>query len=312
MSDSELDGAIADATDKIRKAGARQSTGLGNELLELLDRKRSGAEAEFDETSSRTAQLAAAVASLVDTTTGSDLVRSTCEHMAALSGAGRAVMSRVDNHRAAPVAVFDRSDAPKTGVGHDRSEPLPSDFDIEEGSAYQLAFDRTGPVSRDRAGSVSTVVPIVVHGTPTALVELDVATSKPVADALSAFAAVVGISLERVDHLVRERTSRAAVQAAARRLTADESHHNQTTGASTPLGGNPGEIDRLDGTLFRHLTEREADVARLVLTGASNSIIAAELVISIDTVKSHVKSILRKSGTTNRAELIGRFRSAER
>src|SRR5690606_40685633 len=65
----------------------------------------------------------------------------------------------------------------------------------------------------------------------------------------------------------------------------------------------------VDERLLDPLTEREADVVRLILTGASNAAIATELVITVDTVKSHVKRILRKLGVSNRAELIAKYQS---
>ncbi|MCV7154897.1 LuxR C-terminal-related transcriptional regulator [Mycolicibacterium pyrenivorans] len=52
------------------------------------------------------------------------------------------------------------------------------------------------------------------------------------------------------------------------------------------------------------LTEREADVFGLMVTGASNQEIADRLVITEGTVKSHVKHILRKYGAVNRAQAI--------
>lgn len=52
------------------------------------------------------------------------------------------------------------------------------------------------------------------------------------------------------------------------------------------------------------LTSREVDVLALMGRGASNDDIAAELVISIVTVKSHVGSIFTKLGVRNRAEAI--------
>ena len=52
------------------------------------------------------------------------------------------------------------------------------------------------------------------------------------------------------------------------------------------------------------LTEREADVFELMVTGASNQEIAQRLVITEGTVKSHVKHILRKYGAVNRAQAI--------
>ncbi|ADG78038.1 Two component transcriptional regulator, LuxR family OS=Tsukamurella paurometabola (strain ATCC 8368/ DSM / CCUG 35730 / CIP 100753 / JCM 10117 / KCTC 9821 / NBRC 16120 / NCIMB 702349 / NCTC 13040) OX=521096 GN=Tpau_1410 PE=4 SV=1 [Tsukamurella paurometabola] len=52
------------------------------------------------------------------------------------------------------------------------------------------------------------------------------------------------------------------------------------------------------------LTAREVDVLGLVGRGLSNDDIAAELVISIVTVKSHIGSIFTKLGVRNRAEAI--------
>lgn len=50
------------------------------------------------------------------------------------------------------------------------------------------------------------------------------------------------------------------------------------------------------------LTRREQQVAEQLATGASNQQLARQLAISEDTVKSHVKQILRKLGVSNRAE----------
>ncbi len=50
------------------------------------------------------------------------------------------------------------------------------------------------------------------------------------------------------------------------------------------------------------LTQREVDVLRLIAAGKSNQDIAEELVISINTVTNHVKSILGKTQSANRTE----------
>jgi DNA-binding NarL/FixJ family response regulator len=53
---------------------------------------------------------------------------------------------------------------------------------------------------------------------------------------------------------------------------------------------------------FERLTPREQDVLRLLGRGRSNAEIAAELFLAEATVKTHVTSILRTTGTRNRVE----------
>jgi LuxR family transcriptional regulator, regulator of acetate metabolism len=55
------------------------------------------------------------------------------------------------------------------------------------------------------------------------------------------------------------------------------------------------------------LTRRELEVLELMAAGASNAEIAERLVISVGTVKSHVKHILRKLRAANRAEAVSRY-----
>ena len=63
-------------------------------------------------------------------------------------------------------------------------------------------------------------------------------------------------------------------------------------------------------SLGLRLTPRERAVWALMAAGATNADVAAELSISLSTVKSHVAQIMRKLGTRKRAGVIARYFSA--
>ena len=52
------------------------------------------------------------------------------------------------------------------------------------------------------------------------------------------------------------------------------------------------------------LTERERQILRLLAQGKLNKEISADLFISIDTVKKHIKNIYRKINARNRIEAV--------
>lgn len=58
------------------------------------------------------------------------------------------------------------------------------------------------------------------------------------------------------------------------------------------------------------LTERELDLARLVARGLSNAEVAAALVISLSTVKTHLTNIQQRLGVRNRVEIAATLWSA--
>lgn len=75
---------------------------------------------------------------------------------------------------------------------------------------------------------------------------------------------------------------------------------------STP---EPPELNDEWGT---HLTARELDVGRLMLSGCSSKEIARKLDISVETVKVHKKHIYRKLGIKSQSELFSIFLQAQK
>ncbi len=81
--------------------------------------------------------------------------------------------------------------------------------------------------------------------------------------------------------------------------------------SETADGQSPDSVSILEQVsrpdVLATLTEAETRVCELLLAGNTNRDIAGSLFISINTVKYHVRNILRKSGCANRKELIDEF-----
>jgi len=72
----------------------------------------------------------------------------------------------------------------------------------------------------------------------------------------------------------------------------------------------PDDAASAGSTTGLDLTRREWEILGQVALGATNATVAERFVISEETVKSHVKSILRKLGARNRAEAAGWYARA--
>ena len=62
------------------------------------------------------------------------------------------------------------------------------------------------------------------------------------------------------------------------------------------------------GALIESLSEREFELLRLIAVGKTNRAIADELMVSVNTVKTHARNIYGKLGVRNRTEATSRAR----
>jgi DNA-binding NarL/FixJ family response regulator len=98
----------------------------------------------------------------------------------------------------------------------------------------------------------------------------------------------------------REQIARALHAAAVGQAVLDPGVQARLVAAAGPAAPNSAASRPLpDG-----LTAREAEVLCLIATGRTNAQIAAALVISPSTVKSHINSIFAKAGVSDRAQAV--------
>ncbi|BAH52818.1 helix-turn-helix transcriptional regulator [Rhodococcus opacus] len=307
---TDTDRAIADILAEMRTAAPARSTELGRLLVDLLDRRNAADATRSADIGAVATGIDRAVRALDDAASSAELMQRACERVAELCSVDKVVLSRLDGDRIIPVAAL--STAPGT------MPSLPSEFGLPDGSPEADALE-TNTVTvgshvpaelRELLGANGfTTVPVVVDGTAAALLHVGAVLDGSRRHALGVFAEVLGGHFERVGLESRRERQNALLRESARRWTGDDAPPSH---GALDLAPSQADRDAAEQRLLEPLTEREADVVRLILTGASNSAIAAELVITVDTVKSHVKRILRKLGATNRAELIAKYQSPAR
>lgn len=125
------------------------------------------------------------------------------------------------------------------------------------------------------------------------------------------FASIMAVELERVvqrTRVVHLASEVRQFQAASRALT------RELLDGPVELRGNTlSPLMKFDGITGEGprpsdlLSEAELRIAPLLLRGRSNQQIASELVLSAETVKTHVARLLRKLGAANRTEAVYRL-----
>jgi DNA-binding NarL/FixJ family response regulator len=132
-------------------------------------------------------------------------------------------------------------------------------------------------------------------------------------DSIALFAAEFGVLFEHAALGDRVRQQRATWTATL--LAAIEGLQAQTVALRPPAlplavpgaSQRPAEIGTATGVHGQALTERERQVVNLLASGATNRLIAQELVLSVDTVKTHVKNVMKKLHATSRADAVAKY-----
>ena len=94
----------------------------------------------------------------------------------------------------------------------------------------------------------------------------------------------------------------------AAHLRRSNSHRWLAAELAASLDGRTATDGIAPAELLEALSDREAEVLRYLPTIMSNADIASELFVSVNTVKTHVKSIYRKLGATRRQDAVRRAR----
>jgi DNA-binding CsgD family transcriptional regulator len=332
---SEIIAAIAlqvlDELRALRKGGARAAA-----LCELAVR---GADLEMDlrEHSVRRRRLAlagveSALGRLRCITGPTELLNGVCPELVRSCGFSRAMLSRVEDGTWVPwKTFFGHRDVRPSEEEWMASTRIPLDAMILE---RELLEHRRAAFVTDTAGNSRTLAPFVAAVGTTSYVAAPVIPAGRVVgflhadyhpsprlvdkvdrDILWAFADGFGRIYERTVMLDRLKAQRDHVRGTLRNAETimdnlaraelelsrfKDERSTLSTATTLAMSDRQSAMDEL-------LTPREREVLVLIVAGQSNRAIAARLVVSEGTVKSHVKQILRKLGAVNRSEAIARY-----
>jgi DNA-binding CsgD family transcriptional regulator len=170
------------------------------------------------------------------------------------------------------------------------------------------------PGYRELLGSENYLVaPIIAKSRVVALIHVGRRSEGGVTaddmDVLDAFASAYSLLHERMLNTERVQQQRTSIARAAARLT-EEADRIAAAAISFDVEDDTRvepPIITADCGLAATLSDRERQVFERLVLGASNAEIADQLVITVETVKTHVKRILRKIGAINRSEAIALY-----
>lgn len=298
---------------------------LGKILVEVLDARRHARATRAASRAKPLVELTQAMNRLIAVDTVAGLRKEACREAARACGLERVILSVVTDGEWTAVDMFSES-------GQLFELDKLADIPLERCRAEKAAADSNATVVAANDGVEPTdevvavlrrsrylVAPVFASGRLIGFFHADNrpgerSVGRADAELLTAFVAGFTAIVDRAVIVERIEGQRRAIQDLLRR-EAEEAE--RIFDAELTLSGTDDGAQRFerfsrapdaDSSVLEELTSRERDVLQLLLRGASNAEIADQLVITIATVKSHVKKILRKLAVVNRAEAISRYR----
>jgi DNA-binding CsgD family transcriptional regulator len=304
----------------VGRASAWAVTGEGpvaSVLALALDLEELAMDLECDaiaDRSHRLSECAIGLARLRTIPSTPDLLLAASQEVVARCGFGRAVVSRVESGAWVPMtAHFGAADGAWFGAFAGQSIPLhgytPEARMLTERLPAVVMDTSQGAVHEEiivEAGQSKSyvVAPLLIDGRVVGFIHADHYADGQQADevdrdVLCSFAMGLARTHERLVLMERIRAQRAKVDAV---LGSALQRADEAGGLDVMSTG--GQLLATRPDVVADLTARERDVLSLIVDGATNQEIARRLIIAPDTVKCHVKQILRKFGVANRAQVI--------
>lgn len=277
----------------------------------------------------RAAACDASLARLRALPTAGDVIDRAARELSRSCGFDRAVLSRVDDGQWIPwVAHFVHPDGMTPWMEDWMNTSIPlAEAPFEAGVvnrqrpalSHSHADDELHRIAPQAMSKSYAVAPIAPAGRVVGLLHADHGRDGPQCDrtdleVLHAFASGFGHIYELAVLAGRVRSQRDRVRAilasVSTAITAEAEAERHRAVGPDPLAAIARSAVSVLTTLsadFDELTPREVTVLDLIASGARNSEIAEQLVITEATVKTHVKHILSKLGAANRSQLIALY-----
>ncbi|CAN5352006.1 LuxR C-terminal-related transcriptional regulator [soil metagenome] len=263
--------------------------------------------------SDRMGTITAALTRLRHAGTVDSVISSICAETVCAGGFHRAVLSHVNTDTWNPWDSFARDSGQ---LGSWLEDWIGAPIPLRERSPERLSIARRIPTVVSDTGTAQVYRPIIVEaGASSSYVVAPVFAGDRVVGLIHADHAPDGALVDETDRdalwalatgvgLVYERTQLNQALRSQRDLTREIllAAADDIMAAIDRIPAEP--MPRYGISELDDLTPRESEVLALMAEGATNHDISDRLVISGDTVKSHVKHILRKLSAQNRAQAV--------